>query len=612
MKCDRNRHKRLILFTLALLTAVVLSFAAAGAQELENAKPGWMEWGERYWPTAPVRGGTFRAAAPFYVGVMNPNHFPVMDWVTLSYIYEKLVTNDAAYKPVNPWLAESWTYLDDRTVLMKLRKGVRFHDGAEFTAEGLQYQMEWILDKANGAWSRSWLEPLESVEVVDTHTVKWHFKRPWGAFLGTMASVPGYMISPDALKSDRALADLQRLKRRIGGLRRQVEKTLKTWEKTPEDDVAEKVRRRKAADEARQALTDGEQRIRDLEVQTKAAKPLDAYPVGSGQYMFEKSSPGNYIRLKRNPNWWFGNSIGRPDMPYYDGVNVSVIPDPSVRLASLKAGKLDSTLINPFQYKLVENDPKLRGGIAPLNWLVWLMLNQSNGPLRDIRVRKAISHAIDRKALIMGTQNGLGREASCIFPDNHWTHNPDLKPVAFDPELSKRLLAEAGYADGLTLTGFTANEPVSQAFAKAIMAMLEKVGIKWDCKLLGIAAMAEPFMKKEYDMAGGLYQWIFEPDHISSALYMSDGVLNYGRNHNQTAVALILEGRQEVNERKRKQIYQKLEKVLYDNYEDIWLWYPMMVIGANARIQGLNIDMYRTFGEVYIWSHPSWFKEGTP
>ncbi|MFZ5571829.1 MAG: ABC transporter substrate-binding protein [Thermodesulfobacteriota bacterium] len=612
MKRDPNPCTLRTLLLSGMLAAAVFFPDAVVAGESGEPAPGWMEWGEKYWPAKPVGGGILRVAAPYFIGVMNPNHFPVMDWVTMSYIYEKLVIHDAAYKPVNPWLAESWSFLDDRTVLMRLRKGVRFHDGAEFTAEGLKYQMEWIMDATNGAWSRTWLEPLDFVEVVDSHTVKWHFKQPWGAFLGTMASVPGYMISPKALKADRDLAELRRLRRGIAGLERDAETALEDWENVPEEDAAARIAARGKTDAADKVLADARRRIRKLERSTRKAKSLDYYPVGSGQYMLEKSSPGNYTRLKRNPDWWFGQSIGRPEMPYFEGVTVSVIPDPSVRLAGLKAGSLDYIVVNPFQHRLVEADPRLRSGIAPLNWLVWLMLNQSKGPLKDIRVRKAISHAIDRKALIMGTQSGLGREASCIFPDNHWAHNPDLQPAAYDPELSRRLLAEAGYPDGLTLTGFTSNEPVSQAFAKAVMAMLEKVNIKWDCKLLGIAAMAEPFMRRKYDMAGGLYQWIFEPDHIASTLYLPEGILNCGRNRNEKVVALIMQGRREIDESSRKRIYQQLERELYENYEDIWLWYPMSVIGANAKIQGFNIDMLRAYGEGYVWSHPNWFENGAP
>jgi peptide/nickel transport system substrate-binding protein len=592
-----------IAITILLLTIVSQASVYAESSEINK---GWMEWGKAYWPAGPVSGGLVRVAAPFYIGVMNPNHFPVMDWISMGFMYEKLINHDAHYKPTSPWLAESWEYLDDITVRMKLRQGVTFHDGSTFNAKSIKYQIEWILDKQNGAWTRSWIEPVESLEIEDEYTLLWHFKRPWGAFLGTMASVPGYAISAEALKKDRALTETKRLKRRLTSLERKSAKAEKNAEKNGNAE------NNKKALAARKALEDVKSGIGDLELLAKNAKPLDANPVGTGQYMIERNNPGNYIKLKRNSNWWFGKSIGKPDMPYFDGFKVSVIPDPSVRLASLKAGELDYVVLNPFQYRLVDKDPRFNTRVQELNWLVWLMLNQSEGPCKDIRVRKAISHAIDRKALIMGTQSGLGREASCIFPDRHWAKNPTLKPVAYDPVLAKKLLAEAGFSGGLTLSGITANTPESQSFAKAVMAMLEKVGIRWDVKFVGIAAMADPFVKRDYDMAGGLFQWIFEPDLIATALYMPDGVLNYGRNNHPEVVRLIKAGRREIDDTLRAKIYNQLEQVLYDNYMDIYLWYPSVVFAFNKNIQGFNEEMYQEYGEAYIWPHPMWFKDGHP
>jgi peptide/nickel transport system substrate-binding protein len=598
---QRNpRHLFLLLFFVFLLSIPV----AASGENLPSSQ-GWMEWGDSYWPERPVGGGTIRVAAPMYIGLFNPNHFPVMDWSTMGFFYDKLILHDGSYKPTIPWLAESWQYLDTLTVMMKLKQGVQFQDGSDFTAGTLKYQIEWILDKKNGAWSRPWLEPLQSIEIVDTHTLKFHLKRPWGACAGTMASVPGMVISEKALKLDTARAEKKDIVRKLGSVRRKAEKA----ESRAESSDASALEKEDAI-QARKEYSILESRMKELESLAQKGKSVDSMPAGTGSYFLAKASPGNYIELKRNPNWWFGKHVGIPAMPYYDSIKVSVIPDPSVRLASLKAGKVDYTLLNPFQYRIIKNDPRFHVGISPLNWLVWLMMNQAEGPCKDIRVRKAISHAIDRKALVMGTQAGMGRLASCIFPDNHWTHNPDLEPVKFDPDLSRKLLAEAGYKNGLTIKGFTLNTPTAQSFAKAVMAMLGKVGIKWDVDFLGIAGMVTPFMKRDYDMSGGLYQWIFEPDLIATALYMPDGMLNYGRNKNEKAIDLIMKGREEVDDAKRIKIYQQLEAVLYENYEDVWLWYPNMVTASSKRIQGFNVEMLKQYGEGYFRSHPTWFKAG--
>lgn len=582
--------------SVVLLFVAVVALQPALAQDNPGSKQGWMEWGPKHSPAKPVRGGTLRVAFPIYVGLLNPHHFPVLDWVTMSHMYERLIHSDGSYRPTAPWLAESWKYLDDVTVIMKLRKGVMFHDGSPFNAQSLKYQMDWIMDRDNLAWTRAWIEPLKSIDVVDEYTVRWNFKRPWGSFLGTMASVPGYAVSAKALQRDAARAKVKRFERELVTARRKAKN---------EKDPAK-------AGKAARLVSDLEVQLGKYSELAKGPASLDTNPVGTGPYMFESASTDNYIQLKRNPNWWFGRSIGHPDMPYFDGIRVSVIPDPSVRLANLKAGKLDFILLDATQYRLVKNDSNFKTIAMPMNWLVFLAFNHAKGPCADIRVRQAISHAIDRKALVMGTQFGLGRISSCVYPDDNWAHNPNLKPVSYDPELSKKLLAQAGYPNGLTIKGFTLNAPEAQSFAKALMAMLAKVGITWQPVFLGITGMIEPFRKLDFDVVGSLYPWIQEPDHAATLLYDPASPLNNGRTNNPKALALIREGRTTVDEAKRAKIYQELEKVLHENYEDAWLWWPTAVLVSNRNLMGFNEEMYRQYGEAYIFSHPQWFRDGHP
>jgi peptide/nickel transport system substrate-binding protein len=411
-----------------------------------------------------------------------------------------------------------------------------------------------------------------------------------------MASVPGFAVSAKALEADSAAAKVRRIERELVSVRRKAKN-----EKDPD-----------RAARAKGQLVELEEQLKRYAPLARSAKPLDTNPVGTGPFIFESASTDNYIQLKRNPNWWFGRSIGMPDMPYFDGIRVSVIPDPSVRLANLKAGKLDNILLDAIQYRLVKNDPRFSVATVPMNWLVFLTFNHAKGPCSDIRVRKAISHAIDRRALVMGTQFGLGRVASCMYPDDHWAHNPNLKPVSYDPELSKRLLKEAGYANGLTIRGFTLNTPEAQVFAKAVMAMLAKVGITWRPVFLGITGMIEPFRKLDFHIIGNLYPWIQEPDHMATLLYDPTSPLNNGRSRNDKAIALIRLGRETTDEAKRAKIYFELEKVLYDNYEDAWLWWPTAVLASSRNIQGVNRPMWQQYGEGYFFSHPMWFKDGHP
>ncbi|MBW2142415.1 MAG: ABC transporter substrate-binding protein [Deltaproteobacteria bacterium] len=598
------RKKQLTLLCLPLMVAFLLLtvfLALPGSSQAKDQpeswvftkqfpKPPWWTWGKDYWPTEPVRGGYYRTASANYIGLMNPNHWPVQDWVAMQAFYERLIYSDGNYRPTVPWIVKSWEYTDPVTCVMKLRKGIQFTDGSYHNAAALKYQMEWIKDKKNGAWSRAWLSTVKSVDVVDEYTVRWNFKEPWGGFLGIIANVPGYPISAKALKGDVLLREAKSAVKKAKKLKKK----------------AGKGEKQRLKYEKAQALAD------KLAEEAKGVKSVDVFPVGTGAYTLEEANPGNFLKVKRNPNWWFGKSIGKPDMPYYDGRITYVIPDPSVQLANLRAGKIESMGVSKAQYENIKDDPNFNVYVYPHNAVFGLTFNHQSEPIKDIRVRKAISHAIDRKALIQGTQFGMARIASCMYPEDHWTHNPDLKPVPYDPELSKRLLAEAGYPNGLKLRGNFGNEPISINIAEAVKAMLAQVGIDWKVDFLDAAAGTDRYRNLEFDVTGLYWNWIWDPDLMASAYYHPKGGWNYGKSTNERAIALIEAGRAETDVRKRQKIYFELEKVLYEDYEDVWIWWDTAITAYRKVVQGYNHNMMLQGREGYSLSHRTWFKDGHP
>jgi peptide/nickel transport system substrate-binding protein len=261
---------------------------------------------------------------------------------------------------------------------------------------------------------------------------------------------------------------------------------------------------------------------------------------------------------------------------------------------------------------LVKKDRTLQVFVYPRNNLLGFSFNNVKGPCQDIRVRKAISHAIDREAIIAGTQFGLGRIASSLYPGDHWAHNPNLKPVPYDPELSKKLLAEAGYASGLTVGGYYSNTPTGVSIAEAAKAMLAKVGINWKPDFLEPAAISDRIKNNEGDFNGMGWSYIADPDMSATGLYHPDGGFNYGRNKNEQAIALIEKGRMEMDVAKRQKIYWDLEKVLYENFVDIWVMWDMRVDVYRKNVQGFNLEMATKGFTTFLRSHPLWFKDGKP
>ncbi|MCP4749993.1 MAG: ABC transporter substrate-binding protein [Proteobacteria bacterium] len=596
-----------------IVAVLVLLFSGFPAVSLAQgiSDDGWKEFGRNYWPTKPVRGGYFKSAYPKDVGLMNPNHWPVNDWETLANIYERFVYRDGQYRSAIPYLAKSWKYLNPVTVVTELQPGVKFHDGSDLNAAAVKYQMEWIMDRKNGCWDRAFLGPLKSVELMDEFTLKWHFKRPWAVFAGgVLAAVPGFPISAEALKKDGLLKDFKSLKGKLKSAAKKVKKAEKKAEAAASTGGKKASKAAAKLKKERKKLAKIERMLAAVKAKVSGAKSTDVHPVGTGPYMLEENSPGNYVKLKRNPNWWFAKHVGQPDMPYFDGWQVLVIPDLSVQLANLRTGRIHTMKIDKAMYGMVKKDPNLRVHAYPLNSLTALAMNHAKGVCRDIRVRKAISHAINRRALVIGTQFGLSRTASCMYPQDHWSHNPDLKPVSYDPELSRKLLAEAGHADGLTIKGHVTNIPGATVLVDSIGNMLKKVGITWKADILDRAPANDRFRNLEYDLVDIIYPYVYDPDLIATNLYHPDGGFNHSRSKNEKAIALIKAGKSEIDPQKRRNVYFKLEEELYRNYEDVWLWWGTEVVAYRNKVHGFNVEMYIKYREGVQLTHPLWFKDG--
>ncbi len=424
------------------------------------------------------------------------------------YIFDKLILQDHKQK-MYPGLAESWKPINDTTWEFNLRKGVTFHDGSPFTAEDVKFTIERIPNVPNSPSSFAGaVVAVKEVEIIDAHTIRIHTATP---------------------------APL-----------------------TPRDFASFAIVSKKAAEgKATEDFNSG------------------AAAVGTGPYKLVEWARGDKLIYERNENYW-------GEKPEWTKIVVRPISNDGTRVAALKSGDVD--LINfvpPADVKHLEEAPNVELSKSSSTRLIYLhidtdreytpMVFGNNGekiknPYRDLRVRKAISKAINRPGIVAHIMEGLAIPASQMLPDGYEGTSQTLMPEKYDPKGAKALLAEAGYPEGFKVTIHGPNDRyVNDAdIAQAIAQMLTKIGIKTEVSTLPKAVYFGKASALEFSLM--LVGWATDTgEHsncVKSLLHTYDkdggyGKSNRGRYSNPQVDSLLEKALETVDTAKHNELLVK-------------------------------------------------------
>lgn len=218
-------------------------------------------------------------------------------------------------------------------------------------------------------------------------------------------------------------------------------------------------------------------------VSKKAVEELGAAyaqkPIGTGPFMFEEYKPQHSLSIVANPAYFRGK-------PKIDRVIFRYIQSQGSRDLALQSGELDITG-GAFGQDWIERTRKIRGvkvDTPGLPEIWWLHLNQSSKPLDDMRVRQAIAYAVNRPALISFRGEAAHRAAQSVVPASHTGFTADVPLLEHNIDKAKSLLAEAGFANGLSLKVVNTNRPALREVIEVIQSQLRKAGINLDIELV--------------------------------------------------------------------------------------------------------------------------------
>jgi peptide/nickel transport system substrate-binding protein len=220
------------------------------------------------------------------------------------------------------------------------------------------------------------------------------------------------------------------------------------------------------------------------------------HPVGTGPFVFERWVKGDRVEMVRYANYW-----GTPAK--LAKATIKIIPDPAAATAALLAGDVDAFANFPAPEAMpqFESDPRFQVVIGSTEGETILAINNARPPLDDIRVRRALAYAVDRQAVVDGAMFGYGTPIGSHFAPHHPAYVDLTGTYAHDRGKATALMAEAGHANGLTLTLKLPPPPYARRSGEVVAAQLAAIGIKTDIIPLEWAQWLEQVFKgRDYDL----------------------------------------------------------------------------------------------------------------
>jgi len=315
----------------------------------------------------------------------------------------------------------------------------------------------------------------------------------------------------------------------------------------------------------------------------------DAYlaenAIGSGPYKFVEWKKGQELVVEKNEDYWAADKVAQG----YDQIILRIIPGIPTQLAELLAGNLDIVRTVPFdQRQVVDNSgvatsaPQriLRVGFVGLD----AMGRTGPNPYTDKKVRNAANHAVDIQGYIDTLQPGGDRTPAALNP-MHFGFDPTIEPHAYDPELAKSLLAEAGFADGFDAkwNRGPSTMPNQDQVDQAMQRDLEAVGIR--CEFDTVADTNVSVSKVTEGNGGPMWNWnwgsysVFDADGIYWDMFHTDEIYSYWEN--KEFMDLITTGRSSIDEAERLQVYSDAQKIVRDEAPVIFQWGFHSMWGVN-------------------------------
>ncbi|MGE6240624.1 ABC transporter substrate-binding protein [Ectopseudomonas guguanensis] len=321
---------------------------------------------------------------------------------------------------------------------------------------------------------------------------------------------------------------------------------------------------------------------------------LNNAPIGTGPFVFERYAKDAQVRFRGNPDYWDG-------APAIERLVLAITPEPNVRQQRLKAGDCQIALYpRPVDIPALKADPQLQ--VLELDSLLtaYIGINTRHPPLGDVRVRQAINLAFDKAAYIRA-QFGEGNATPAVapYPATLWGHDETLQDWPHDPERARQLLAEAGHADGFSLSIWTRpgggpTNPNPGIGAQMLQADLAAIGIRSDIRVFEWGELIKRAKNGEHDLV--FMGWAGDngdPDNFLTP-NLSCAAAESGENQagwcDKAFDTLIAQARREPEQKKRAALYRQALAIFHEQAPWIALAHPKQFAALRKGVEGFVLS----------------------
>jgi len=315
---------------------------------------------------------------------------------------------------------------------------------------------------------------------------------------------------------------------------------------------------------------------------------VDQSPVGTGPWTLASWRNNDRFVATRNEHYW------RPGLPYLDGVNIAIMNEPATALRSVMAGENDlATSLGP-QQKSVADRGKLVTQLTHSLGMIGIYLNYSRPPLSDARIRQALNYAIDRDALNQAVALGLDVPTSAILPKEHWACDPaTAQYYRYDPAMARKLLAEAGFPDGIEIPMLGWSDQISMQRQEVIVTQLARAGIRVQLTPVSASASSTMFFGPAKQGAGRMAQIAARPDPSQEYdnLFSKDAYFNAGGVELAGYRELLDATMATTGREARKAAFAKLQRFVVENALLVPIVFNTAITVHHQRVKGFVLGM---------------------